>query len=268
MKVLFDDVVQKSNAPASLKSPALADRFAYSGPVAITFDFPRHIDAAGIGYTDAKNIKLTWTAVDGLVLDNMLAATPAGDFEADVFGGNLYDRPDDFVCVFSPDFPPGASGLNETAINCYENGLYEIPPLTASAVTVECDGSYIGRFAAGKAVSLGTSIAKEPSFNTTEENRKTLSGQIIPGAGGYDFRSVGLDTRYKIGGNAMREIKSAYPKQIAKGFPFFLLLDSEAKRLPFFRLYAKDKSTDKFGFESGAHGRYLFSRKFEFEECF
>jgi hypothetical protein len=38
-------------------------------------------------------------------------------------------------------------------------------------------------------------------------------------------------------------------------------------RLPFFRLYAKDKNTEAFGFESGIN-KPLFSRKFDFEECF
>jgi hypothetical protein len=263
MRALFYDVVQESDAPASLKSPALADRFAYSAPVCIRFDFPRYIDAAGIGFTDAKFIELSWEPFDGYVLNNMEAATLATEFQLTVFGGSPHDKPDDFLYEFLPDIPPFAAEY--TDVRYEESGLYEIPPVVASSVTITCDGSYIGRLALGKAVSLATSLAKEPSFNTTEENRKTLSGQIIPGAGGYNFRSVGLDTRYKIGGDAMREIKAAYPKQIAKGFPFFLLFDSEVRRLPFYRLYAQDRSTDKFGFESGAHDRYLFSRKFEFE---
>jgi hypothetical protein len=269
VKVLFNDIIQMSDAPASLKSPALADRFAYSGPVTITFDFPRYVDAVGIGYTDAVLVRLTWTLADGLVLNNMFAASPLSGFETVIFGGSPHDKPDDFIYSFSPEFPAGVNSRNDTVINYYEDGLYEIPPVTADAVTVElAGGTYIGRLGAGKAVSLGTSIAKEPSFNTTEENRKTLSGQVVSGRGGYNFRSVILDTRYKTGGDAMREIKAAYPGQIAKGFPFFLLFDTEIRRLPFYRLYANDKAADKFGFESGVHERYLFSRKFEFEECF
>jgi hypothetical protein len=266
MRALFYDVIQESDAPASLKSPALADRLSFSGPVTVKFDFPRCIDAVGLGFTDAAAVRLVWSPADGLVLNNMGAATPASDFEAAIFGG-LRNRPDDYLFEFGPGFP-SLPMRSETVITVEGNGLYEIPPVIASAVTIEIAGTYIGRFGAGKGVPLGTSLAKEPSFNTTEETRKTLSGQIIPGTGGYNFRSVGLDTRYKIGGDAMREIKAAWPGQIAKGFPFFLLFDSEAKRLPFYRLYAKDTSTDKFGFESGVHERYLFSRKFEFEECF
>ncbi|MDR1469348.1 MAG: hypothetical protein LBT00_08660 [Spirochaetaceae bacterium] len=268
MKVLFYDVIQNSNAPDSLKTPALADRLEYSDPVTVTFDFPRSIDAVGIGFTDAKAIRLTWTLFDGYILNNMTAATPESSFAITVFGGNAYHRPDDFVYEFLPDAP--VANMRDEALVSYDgSGLYEVPPVTASAVTIECaGGTYIGRFAAGKAVSLGTALAKEPSFNTTEKSLKTLSGQIIAGNGGYNFRSVGLDTRYKIGGEAMREIKAAYPGQIAKGFPFFLLFDSEVRRLPFYRMYAKDKSTNKFGFESGIHERYLFSRKFDFEECF
>jgi hypothetical protein len=269
MKVLFNDIAQMSDAPASMKTPALADRHPVSGPVTVTFDFPRYVDAVGIGFTDARVIRLTWETADELALDNQFAGTPESGFEAEISGGSPQDMPLDFGFEFSPVFPARIHKRNEAVVNYYGDGLYEVPPVIASAVTVECaGGTYIGRFGAGRGVPLGTGLAKEPSFNTTEENRKTLSGQIIPGAGGYNYRSVGLDTRYKIGGEAMREIKAAYHGQIAKGFPFFLLFDTEVNRLPFYRMYAKDKSAERFGFESGAHGRYLFSRKFEFEECF
>jgi hypothetical protein len=265
MKVLFNDIVQYSDAPSSLKSPALADRLAYSGPVTVTFDFPRYIDSVGIS-TDAKIIKLAWGVSAGVILNNMDAA--AGGFETAVSGGPAHDRPDDFNFAFSPDFPAGTNTRDSAVVYYDESGLYEVSPVVADSVTIECDGTFIGRFGAGRGISLGTALSKEPSFNTTAENKKTLSGQIIPGAGGYNFRSVGLDTRYKIGGPAMREIKAAYPGQIARGYPFFLLFDSEIRRLPFYRMYAKDMSTEKFGFESGVHDRYLFSRKFDFEECF
>jgi hypothetical protein len=267
VKILFNDIVQMSDAPDSLKTPALADRFAYSEPVAVTFDFPRYIDTVGIGYTDAVSVKLTWTLFDGYILNNRIAETPQSEFAAAVFGGAPHEKPDDFVHEFCAGFP-AASGSKVTEVSFYENGLYEISPVTASAVTIECEGTYIGRFAAGRGIALGTSLAKEPSFNTTRKNLETLSGQVVAGRGGYNFRSVSLDTRYKIGGAAMREIKAAYPGQIANGFPFFLLFDTEIRRLPFYRLYASDKAADKFGFESGVHGRYLFSRKFDFEERF
>jgi hypothetical protein len=267
MKVLFNDIVQYSDAPASLKTPALADRMAYSGPVKVTFDFPRYIDSVGIS-TDAKVVKLTWAAFDGFILNNMNAATSKSSFEKTIFGGAVRDRPDDFSFAFCADFPAGTNTQENVFIYYDESGLYEVPPIITDSVTIECDGTYIGRFGAGRGIALGTALAKEPSFNTTNENKKTQAGQIIPGAGGYNFRSVGLDTRYKIGGAAMSEIKAAYPGQIARGYPFFLLFDSEIRRLPFSRMYARDASTDKFGFESGVHDRYLFSRKFDFEECF
>jgi hypothetical protein len=267
MKVLFNDIVQYSDAPASLKTPALADRMAYSGPVKVTFDFPRYINSVGIS-TDAKVVKLTWAAFDGFIFNNMNAATSKSSFEKTIFGGAVYEKSDDFSYVFSPDFPAGTNIQDSAVINYDESGLYEVSPVAVNAVTIECDGTYIGRFGAGRGIALGTALAKEPSFNTTNENKKTLAGQIIPGAGGYNFRSVGLDTRYKIGGAAMSEIKAAYPGQISKSYPFFLLFDSEVRRLPFYRMYARDSSTDKFGFESGVHDRYLFSRKFDFEECF
>lgn len=90
---------------------------------------------------------------------------------------------------------------------------------------------------------------------------------MIPGAGGYSCRAVGLDTRYKTGAQAMGEIKAAYADQISRGYPFFVLFDDEARRLPFPRMYASDKSPENLAFESGIND-YRFSRKFDFMEAF
>jgi hypothetical protein len=148
-----------------------------------------------------------------------------------------------------------------------ENGLYRVVPVVTDKITITTDGSYIGRFAAGIAVDLPTAIAKEPGWASTAKHRKTLSGQVIPGAGGYTYRTVSVDVRYKIDKAAISQIEMAYNGQIGLGYPYFLLFDKENQRLPFVRLYAKDSKTEQYVFQGGIT-RYLFSRKFDFEECF
>jgi hypothetical protein len=261
--MLIYDLIQESSAPGQIKSAALADRF-YGQSFNAVFPLPSLIDCIGIGGTDAKRISLYFSLFDGW---NLNGGNPSQAGEIDIDGGNPYNKPDDFRYDLLPDWT-----FNNIHASCNldfdGSGLYRIPTTAAASVTVTHDGSYMGRFAAGHGVNLPTSLAKEPSFNTTNQTVKTISGQALPGIGGYNYRGVSLDTRYKIGGDAMHEIKLAWPLQISKGFPFFLLFDSELKRLPFYRFYAQDDSTEKFGFESGAHDRYLFSRKFNFIECF
>jgi hypothetical protein len=65
----------------------------------------------------------------------------------------------------------------------------------------------------------------------------------------------------------MGEIQAAYSGQIGRGYPFFIILDDEVRRLPFYRLYAQEKSQKEMSFESGIN-RFLFSKKFDFTECF
>jgi hypothetical protein len=159
------------------------------------------------------------------------------------------------------------AGSLEQKIQVSGNGLYRIIPVVTDRITLTIDGTYIGRFAAGMAVDLPTAIAKEPGWASTAKSRKTLSGQVIPGAGGYTYRTVSVDVRYKIDKSALSEIEMAYHSQIGLGYPYFLLFDKESRRLPSIRLYAKDTKSEQYVFQGGI-SRYLFSRKFEFEECF
>jgi hypothetical protein len=94
----------------------------------------------------------------------------------------------------------------------------------------------------------------------------TLSGQVIPGAGGYNYWTLSLDSRYKIGPEAMEEIGAGY-KYIGAGYPFFIDLSQEHYKLPFDRLYAAERNQANFGFEGGIR-RFLYSRRFDFEERF
>jgi hypothetical protein len=269
MRILFNDVFQSSNAPESLKSAALADRHAFSGPLDVELSEPAVIDAVGVGGTDASALRVTFQAPETLRLRGGGASSEGGAERAyrggGAFGcGGAFGA--DILRLYggsAADFPASASA----AVIFQGSGLYRVAPVIAARVRIEHNGTYIGRFGAGIGVRLGTSVRKEPSFNSTREPRLTLSGQAIPGLGGYSYRSVQLDVRYKIGPLAMSEMNAAYPSQIAAGFPFFLLFDEEAHRLPFARLYAQDAEFSGMSFESGIN-RFMFSRKFVFEERF
>lgn len=157
---------------------------------------------------------------------------------------------------------------NEFKINFEENGLYYLnKTVKTKKIKIIHNGDYIGRFGAGRYSKLCTAMAKEPSLVSTHQSRKTLSGQIIPGAGGYTYWRLSLDTRYKIDKKIMDEIIKAYKTQIGKSFPFFISLEEEKKRLPIKRMYANDTSQSNFSFESSINF-FLFSKKFTLEEAF
>jgi hypothetical protein len=263
MRVLFNDLVQKSNASLNLKTGALADKYTYSGRFTITFDFPAvYIDCIGIGYTNASVLKINFTPAETLEFNNGGASTT--NFVYELNNGDALAK--EFEYEYTT-YTGNYSQNTEAFITLNGNGLYRIPPIVASAMAIECNGTYIGRLGAGRNIHIPTAIAKEPGFNHTAEPRKTLSGQIIQGASGYMYRTLTLDTRYKIDANAMDEIRGAYSTQIGRALPYFLLFDDEAYKLPFARLYAKDKNHAEYVFQGGI-AKYRYSRKFDFEECF
>ena len=132
---------------------------------------------------------------------------------------------------------------------------------------IEHNGTYIGRLGLGQYRQLGTSVSKELGFYSTSQNRITLSGQVIPGAGGYFGRSVDLDVRYKIDDDVYNDIYAAYP-YIMRNYPYFLLLDDEQHKLPanMLRFYAGTK--EPIGKLQSSTYRYLYSYKFQFQERF
>jgi hypothetical protein len=161
-----------------------------------------------------------------------------------------------------------ADGNSDTvSITPSANGLYLIPEhKNITQINIGFTGSFIGRLALGKAVNIRTSIPKEPTFLSTNKPRTTLSGQEIPGLGGYNYRSVQLDSRYKIDMDKLGEIIKGY-NSLSKGYPVFVSFEEEKNRLPFDKMYAVDKNQQKMSFESGIN-KALFSRKFQFEERF
>jgi hypothetical protein len=154
-------------------------------------------------------------------------------------------------------------GITWMATTISGNGLYLLPEMETDRVTIRCDGSYIGRFALGKAVNLKTSIPKEPTLVSTNNPRVTLSGQVIDGLGGYDYWRVSLDTRYKIDRDKLSEIIKGFPS-LSRGLPMFVSFEDEKERLPFERLYVNDTNQQELSFESSIN-KPLFSRRFIFE---
>jgi hypothetical protein len=230
MHILLDDKIQASDAPATAKSAALSE-LTYTNPLTVIFDETSNITHFGIGNTDATEITLAITHIvsGSHVVTNKTITLPTKD----------------------------------------KNGLYLISEtaLAVTQFTITHDGNYFGRIGAGIGRQIGTGRAKEPGYQSTNEARETLSGQVIPGAGGINFRSVGLDSRYKLNSDILSDIESAYANQIGKTYPFFILFDDEAARLPFLRLYAKDANQTKWAFD-GSINQMLYSFKFNFIERF
>lgn len=157
------------------------------------------------------------------------------------------------------------AGLSET-ITPAGNGLYELPQTTADVFHIEHNGTYIGRVALGLSRSLGAAPTREAGFYTTQANRITLSGQVIPGAGGYNGRRIALDFRYKIPESVWDDIEASYP-YIARGYPWFIkFTESEQLRLPFARIYASPNDPNML-LQSSVR-RFLYSKQLDLYERF
>jgi hypothetical protein len=203
--------------------------------------------------------KAVWSA-DGI---NWTAATmPSSEYWYDIAYGT-----GKFLAVSYDSNKAVWSLFASHDIAVSDNGLYLLPDeMEVNRVNIQCDGTCIGRLALGKAVNLCTSIPKEPAFVSTNKPRVTLSGQVIDGLGGYNYRRVSLDTRYKIDRDKMDEIIKGFPA-LSRGLPLFVSFEEEAARLPFRRLYCNDTNQQELGFEGGVM-KPLFSRKWVFEERF
>lgn len=151
----------------------------------------------------------------------------------------------------------------------YQNGLYLLDvEFDSPSYTITHNGNYIGRVGMGVYRTLGTAPTKEIGFFTTNESRRTLSGQVIAGAGGYCGRTIDVDVRYKIDEEIYNDIESAYCSQISKEYPYFLMLDDEQHKVPdnMLHFYAStDKPISKL--QSSSY-KFLYSYKFKFEEAF
>ncbi len=265
MKILFNDVMQTSTAPTELKTPSLSDIYYLTNedePLSIFFPKPVNIDCIGLGNCSTDKIDITLECTcwfDGGEPDTT-------QYEMIIDGGTA--KIDNLADTYDGNF--AEMDTIKISVNYTGDGLYLLDHGyrgTFGSMTISAQGgASIGRIAVGKMINIPTALAKEPGFNSTAEPRKTLSGQIISGAGGYNYRTLSLDSRYRITQEAMEEIKSGY-KYIGMGYPFFILLDSEAYKLPFDRFYATEAKQDQLRFEGGIP-KYLYSRRWEFSEAF
>ena len=157
--------------------------------------------------------------------------------------------------------------VNGQAVTFSENGLYLLSPsITAQNITINYDGSFVGRIGLGINRNICTIPAKEPGFYSTFQDRDTVSGQVVPGAGGIWGRKIGVDVRYKITEEIYSDFTSAYPSQISKNFPFFLNFLEEDFKLPFKLFYASLNNND-LTFQN-AINKFLYSKRFDFIERF
>ena len=254
MKILFNDIIQYSDADKNIKSPMLAETTNIDN-LTINLDQIRQINSIGIGNVDNEefNVYDGWKA-DAVYNDNI-----DGGKADTIFSGILSTTR--FTITFND--------IHNTvfSFNYDKSGLYVMPrPVTASRIIVNANAKTIGRIGAGMAVNIPTSIPKEPAFCSTAEPRMTLSGQVVQGVGGYNYKILSLDSRYKIDSFAMNEIIKGQ-KYIGMGYPFFIDLTNESYKLPFNKFYGIDSNQQKISFESGIK-KYLYSRRFEFRECF
>jgi len=230
MKILINDKMQfASGVPAEIKSPALADRYNASVTFTATFDDAETVNCIGIGYTDATEI----TIDDGITTPQIITLPVRTDITRK-----------------------------------YNNGLYLLTEMTSDTYTITHNGNYIGRVGIGEYRTLGTAPSKEIGFYTTTESRETLSGQTIPGAGGYYGRRFVADIRYKFDEDVYNDLETAYQTQIQRSYPYFILLDDEQHKVPDTMLHFYASSDKPLSLLQSSSYRFLYSYKFNFEERF
>jgi hypothetical protein len=119
----------------------------------------------------------------------------------------------------------------------YANGLYDITFQTVGDLEISHNGSYIGRIGVGLKRCLGVSPSIQTGFWSTQNNRKTLSNQVVPGAGGVSGRKQGVKFTYKFTWDIFNDLQLAYPNQLSRNFPFFMAFSSKEE---YFRNFDKD----------------------------
>lgn len=229
MKILLYDKMQLADVDAKIKSPALSDIYLNdSYVIEVEFDSPEIVDCIGIGNTDSTEVSIS----DGIV--TQIITLPA----------------------------------STERTRKYQNGLYLLNEMESANYSITFNGTFIGRIGIGEARKLGTNPTKEIGFYTTSESRVTLSGQTIPGAGGYSGRRAEMDVRYKIDDEVYNDLELAYEDQISREFPYFIYFDDELHKLPvnMTRFYAA--TNEPLSLLQSSIYRFLYSYKFSFYERF
>jgi len=157
------------------------------------------------------------------------------------------------------------NGQTVTLATSDKNGLYMINEISTDTLTISHNGTYAGRIAAGKSVFIGISPPREPGFWSTNKERVTLMGQVVPGIGGVSGRKIDVDIRYKINQEIYDNFKDAYQSQVGRTYPMFIYFDLETHRLPITRFYGYTDSDMTF---QSSVNYMLYSKRFSFREAF
>jgi hypothetical protein len=179
MKILFHDIIQYSNAGKNIKSPALSEITEIDNVITIDFKEPRLINSIGIGNADYEETMI----YDGWKADAIYNDVIDGGRADSVFTDILE----------SIRFYISFNDVRNTEFAFYYtgSGLYVMPKtITASSMAVYTRAKIIGRIGAGIAINIPTAIAKEPAYCSTSEPRATLSGQVVSGKGGYNYKTI------------------------------------------------------------------------------
>jgi hypothetical protein len=301
MYILFNDIIQYSDAPEEIKNPSLTYfmlneqgtiELLDGGPADAIYDLldAENADTPSDGDIDGGNANAIFDdEFDGGVAvyinDEFDGEHADAIFDETFDGGNVFStkefeiklhKPSTINCygVGNTDSKVVGIYLIDTLDNIYfegypftRNGLYMLKREyeNIKQINLVFSGTYIGRFGTGYAINLKTAIPKEPTLVSTAKPRITLSGQSILGLGGYNYWRISVDTRYKIDKDKLNNIIEGYGV-LSKGYPMFISFDDE-KKLPIDRMYGSDTNQQQLSFESSIN-KPLYSRRFIFEERF
>jgi hypothetical protein len=301
MNILFNDLIQRSDAPEDLRKPSLTyfienETMTYElvdgGPADAIYDLldGENAAASSSGDIDSGGVSASFDdEFDGgeavYISDEIDGGHAAAVMDEVIDGG---------VCFFTKEFEIKLK--DPSTINCCGVGktdskavgvflldtggeiYYEAFPFTRNGlyvlsreyenikqVNLVFSGTHIGRVGTGQAVNMKTAVPKEPTIVSSASPRVTLSGQSILGLGGRTYWRISVDTRYKIDRRKLDNIIEGY-QTLSKGYPMFISFDDE-KKLPIDRMYGCDTNQQEMGFESSIN-KPLFSRRFVFEERF
>jgi hypothetical protein len=314
--ILIHDLMQYSNLPDELKSPALSNEYPNTGPLTVTFSLPSGIseeDRTSGVLSQPLSYDGTFTSslFDGILsmpifpkLQEEFLINDIGEFLIDDLGNNLTGLffPSEYTIdpatriitddLFFDGFLSqpmtvigtnefdclgiGGTDASELTINgsvtitsddglSFKDGLYRLPQiLQAGVITIEHNGTYLGRLACGTCRRMCISPSREPGFYTNIRPRETLSGQRIAAAGGYGGQIIGVDFRYKIDRDIYTDFQLAYNTQIMQGFPFFIDFEND-DWLPMNKFYGY--TDNNLLFQSSVN-YFRYSRRFEFKQAF
>jgi hypothetical protein len=264
MKILINDLMQFSDIPDEYKSPSLADRIPNTGELIVNFTIPSQYSTFDIidgvlsqPYFDGIDGILSQPFYDGIdgVLSQPISILGSNEMDCIGLGGT-----DATQVIINGDI-----FINSPYPTGFKDGLYDIGQIVkANTITIDHNGSYMGRIAVGQCHDMPASPTREAGFYTNIKPRDTLSGQVIASAGGFGGWTQGIDFRYKIDREIYEDFQRAYTSQIMKSFPFFLDFNND-DWFPIKESYGK--TNNNLIFQSSVNF-FKVSKRFEFRQAF